>query len=1220
MTKRKVRSFLSLFLVFGILFQISPAVHAQSPASSQYEILGSIGGPTNAVAVNGTYVYVGKGTSVIVLENAGGRLLQKGNQLKLPAFITDLKVEDGILYAADGAEGLYMIDIRNPLEPTQIGVYKPAGYAEAVEVKDTTVYLADGTEGLLVIDASNPSNPQALGQVYKGKYAFGVAVSGNNAYIAASNDGVLIAEISQNSAPKELGSYNTPGVARNVAVSGNLAYVADDWKGISIVDISNPAKPVSVKTINTAGRAHDVALDKNYLYVADAYMGLRIFDIADISAPKDLTSFVPISSQLIRVIIASSMVYCADQTNGILCFDKSNPAALKMTGFYSHTIPIPLLIPDDIAQYGYKDSIARLLVLGIITGKPDGMKPWDNLSRAELATILCNTMNVQKAVNESTQRFKDVPKTHWAFSYIEKAAQIGLMSGKGDGLFDPNGVVTNAEAVAVVLRLVGRAPASGTWPSNIMDASGKFGLGTYIEGQAGDVIRRGNIFALIDKTVMEIPDATTRQTLLQSKFGIELQGFPMNCIQTAVKDGYAYVTCGTSGLSVVDASNPANCVQVAHLDFPELVGHIRIYKNYVYLPAKNHLFVVDISDPLHPLCVDAQAMRPSNGPARGVDIESETMYIADEMGFKIISLSDPAKPVLVKHQMLMGDIIYGVTNQSSDIAVRGGIVYVSMGSAGTMLFDVTDANAPVYLGAYKGTDYSDYAMNIHLCGNLGISVSGGVTDILDISDIKKPKSVDQLNTIHASQFYNNIGEYKNLMLLPNDDNGIAVLDVSNPSDIRQTGTIDTVGIAANVCVEDNDAYVADSLGGMCVIGLDGVPSAAQDRNDGFISSGSVSSFNTKIFVGFPAEKYVLSSEKALAVLNNLKTSFTETLTVKNTNDSGPGSLRWCLENVKNGGRILFDTNVFSPTKPGIIYLKSTLQFSTGNITLDASNAGVIIDKNTTEDVNQGFSVNTDGNVIRGLTLRNFTEAAIYISGGNNIVGGNRLNGAGPNGQGNVVLKGGGGIWIYGPDNIVVGNNIGVGADGVTPVPSSGGLNLRELGATRNIIGINVTGYGNIVSNNRERGLTSMGSAYGNLIEGNYIGTDITGTKAMGNFDSGLTFELCGYGSIVRNNVVCANGRYGILVYDDGSSFNVIIGNSLGIGADGKTLLPNQYEPVFTGGGGGACFYNVFGDSDSKLQNITYNTQGGNPLTIPDVGMYETIVNGRVYKSTDKGAY
>jgi hypothetical protein len=69
-----------------------------------------------------------------------------------------------------------------------------------------------------------------------------------------------------------------------------------------------------------------------------------------------------------------------------------------------------------------------------------------------------------------------------------------------------------------------------------------------------------------------------------------------------------------------------------------------------------------------------------------------------------------------------------------------------------------------------------------------------------------------------------------------------------------------------------------------------------------------------------------------------------TCTATSTADSGPGTLRECLENAVSGDMITFDPAVFPPTSPVTIALTSELpEKDDGDVTIDASDAGVILD-------------------------------------------------------------------------------------------------------------------------------------------------------------------------------------------------------------------------------------------------------------------------------------
>ena len=79
--------------------------------------------------------------------------------------------------------------------------------------------------------------------------------------------------------------------------------------------------------------------------------------------------------------------------------------------------------------------------------------------------------------------------------------------------------------------------------------------------------------------------------------------------------------------------------------------------------------------------------------------------------------------------------------------------------------------------------------------------------------------------------------------------------------------------------------------------------------------------------------------------------------------------------------------------------------------------------------------------------------------------------------------------------MVAGNLIGTDVTG-TAIMGKGKGGDDLLGGNTNWIGGTTTGAGNILSGNSARGILIINNATGNVIQGNYIGTDITGLAAL----------------------------------------------------------------------------------------------------------------------------
>jgi len=136
---------------------------------------------------------------------------------------------------------------------------------------------------------------------------------------------------------------------------------------------------------------------------------------------------------------------------------------------------------------------------------------------------------------------------------------------------------------------------------------------------------------------------------------------------------------------------------------------------------------------------------------------------------------------------------------------------------------------------------------------------------------------------------------------------------------------------------------------------------------------------------------------------------------------------------------------------------------------------------------------SDGNTIRGLQILGFPHTGIQILGSDNVIGGDRSVGRGPVGQGNVISgNGSAGIMISGDNggtasrNVVVGNLIGTDASGTKAMGNGMDGVWVQRGANNRIGGPGLSDT-NIVSANRLNGITVSGNSTQNLIAGNHLG-------------------------------------------------------------------------------------------------------------------------------------
>jgi titin len=189
-----------------------------------------------------------------------------------------------------------------------------------------------------------------------------------------------------------------------------------------------------------------------------------------------------------------------------------------------------------------------------------------------------------------------------------------------------------------------------------------------------------------------------------------------------------------------------------------------------------------------------------------------------------------------------------------------------------------------------------------------------------------------------------------------------------------------------------------------------------------------------------------------------------------------------------------------------------------------------------------------GNAYDGIYFTNCAGNQIggFIgAGAGNVISGNLQNG--------VLLTGGAN------GNAVQGNLIGLAANGTNALKNYWDGVLIS-GGSANFIGASKTGDGNFISGNGTNGVfIGLATDAYNVIAGNYVGTDATGKRAAANAVDGV-LVLGRTNTIGGNNVISGNGQIGVALA--GGAGNVVSGDFIGTDATGATALPNAAGGIY----------------------------------------------------------
>ena len=366
-----------------------------------------------------------------------------------------------------------------------------------------------------------------------------------------------------------------------------------------------------------------------------------------------------------------------------------------------------------------------------------------------------------------------------------------------------------------------------------------------------------------------------------------------------------------------------------------------------------------------------------------------------------------------------------------------------------------------------------------------------------------------------------------------------------------TDVTGTVALSDGVGVEIDDDAANNTIGGITAGTLNVI---SGNMGDGVVMSGSNTFAN--VVEG-----------------NDIGTDVTGTIAVPNGSDgieidegalnntiggTGTGALNVVSGNASNGVEIADDTTSFesgNDTSGNVVQGDYIGTDVSGTIAVANGKDGALIDF-------EGAIDNTIGGTAAGVIT--------VISG--NTDDGVEISGSGASG------------------NVVEGNDIGTDVTGGIALGNITGVEI-DSNSVGNMIGGITTGTLNVISGNMNYGVEITGtgeSSNGNAVEGNYIGTDVSGTLGLGNGDDGVYIladfsgnETIGGTTASAGNVISDNPEYGVEIAD--STTVVVEGNFIGSDLTGRFSLSRDSQ---TGVGiDGNASDNTIGGSTAGARNV-----------------------------------
>jgi len=675
--RRKRYHLIVVGLLVALVLNVFPGFSRAKPAEgtsfdpTALDLVGQIGGTTQAVATQDNYVYVGIGPRLVIFDISNPAALRPvGQSPVLPHLVYKVAVAGDYAYVTD-EDDLYIVNVSDPAHPVIVGQAVTPNYARGVAVKGAHVYIGDGYD-VRVFDVSDPTNPVQVGMLTPtpANVPRAIAIVGEYAYAVGWVGGLHVIHIADPTHPVQVGNYDTPGFARDVAAAGNYVYIAD--AEFLVVNVSDPANPTLAGSYAIPGStARSVALSGGYAYVggySPAGCSLNVVNISNPAHPTE-TGYIDVSGVPVGVAVNGSHVFVADDSE-LLVVNVANPAQPTVAALYQK-VPLAhgaavggdyIYVADDYfgLRIIYAADLTALTEVGFYDSPGNAL---DVVVRGDYAYLADHNAGLRIIRISSPTQPVEV------------------------GVYDPD--------TAEVFRLA---------------LAGNY---AYIADYNHNALR-----------IVDVSNPTNPTSV-----GLYTAPFPVKAVAVSetLFDGrrYAYIAeyeqksiGSNSYLRVLDVTDPAQPTSVGVLqNLTGAASDLAVVEGpggarYIYLADGYPLNIINVTDPANPT-LTLNIPGGYNGGYQGVAIAGNRAYFAyGGRGMTVWDISDPANPT----QLVEADTAV----ESRDVAVRDDAILIADWTGGLVAFAeaelrVTPA-AVSWMVKVDGTDPASRTMQLTSTG------------------------------------------------------------------------------------------------------------------------------------------------------------------------------------------------------------------------------------------------------------------------------------------------------------------------------------------------------------------------------------------------------------------------------------------------------------------------------------------------------------------------
>ena len=570
--------------------------------------------------------------------------------------------------------------------------------------------------------------------------------------VAGQGGGVTFIDVSDAANPEVLGSYSSGGTVYDAAEHGGLCYIASHEDGLEILDVSDWDDIESVATFDDGGEAYDLE-----------FLGFDFLYVADGTGGLEIFNFRYNDRNFTRITADD---FGLDEIFNVVA-DPLNNIAFLSAG------------DEGIACIDIISPLNPTLITVLFDGTPDaqdGDFSWPYLFVADGANGL-------KVYNYTTQSnitllgtFDIGPGEYAEFFEWDIGKKGYLTTGDSGYLYSLN--LDNLSDITENWKIANEPGAAYDLKvdSTTLYLANSFDLRIYSS---------------------EHPDPPTFES------SVIFAGEPSSAY---VSDEIGILANGLIGLDLINLTDITDPTIISKYEQVGVSYYETIINNtLVYCATSVGLEILDITDVSNPTSLATLAV----GKAKALEFADNIVYLATESDDLLtINVTIPTAPVQLDNA--------GIVNELFDIAINSNYAFVTMGSNG---YSIVDISNPASLSIH-----STHAVTV---GADGIFVNNTVLSIAELTNGVQLYNITDINTITSLDnklvgthnvtkvFYHGDDIY-----VTAKDDGVFIIEASNPSALGAYGYFNDGGSSVNLMVYDDILYVADDLDSFEVLGKD----------------------------------------------------------------------------------------------------------------------------------------------------------------------------------------------------------------------------------------------------------------------------------------------------------------------------------------------------------------------------------------------------------------